>query len=155
MALADDIKVLSQVRLFEPLGEEQLRLLAFGAETMKLPKGRELYKEGRKADCAYVVAQGAVDLFRMLRGQRQVVQTAGPGTMLGEIALIADTDRPTSAVAAEDSVVIRLNRTLFRRILEEYPEIAARLHDSIADALRDMIAKLSRLESRFSEPPVS
>lgn len=155
MALDDDIRVLSQVRLFEPLGKEQLRLLAFGAETMKLPKGRELYKEGRKADCAFVVAEGAIDLFRIQRGERRIVQTAGPGTMLGEIALIAETDRPTGAIAAEDTVVIRLNRNLFRRILEEYPEVAERLHDAIADALRDMIAKLSRLESRFADPPAS
>jgi CRP-like cAMP-binding protein len=152
MALEDDIRVLSQVRLFEPLGKEQLRLLAFGAETIKLPKGRELYKEGRRADCAFVVAEGAIELFRLKDSTRQVVQTAGPGTMLGEIALIAETDRPTGAAAAEDSVVIRLNRNLFKRILEEYPEVAARLHDSIADALRDMIAKLTRLEGRFADP---
>lgn len=155
MALEDDIRVLSQVRLFESLGKEQLRLLAFGAETMKLPKGRELFREGSKADCAFVIAEGAVDLFRLRQGERHVIQRAGPGTMLGEFALIAQTDRPAGAVAAEDSVVIRLNRALFRRILEEYPEVAERLHDAIAGALRDMIEKLSRLEGRFAEPPVS
>lgn len=155
MALEDDIRVLSQVRLFESLGKEQLRLLAFGAETMKLPKGRELYREGGKADCAFVVAEGAVDLYRLHQGEHHVIQTAGPGTMLGEIALITETERPSGAVAAKDSVVIRLNRTLFRRILEEYPDVATRLHDAIAEALQDMIEKLSRLENRFADPPVS
>lgn len=153
MALEDDIRILAQVRLFQALGKEQLRLLAFGAETMRLPKGRQLYNEGARADCAFVVAEGSIDLVRMQRGGQAVLQSAGPGTMLGEFALISETDRPTGAVAAEDSVVIRLNRSLFRRILEEYPEIAERLHEAIAEALRDMIERLGQLESRFAGPP--
>ena len=47
--------------------------------------------------------------------------------MLGELALIADTHRLTGADAEIDTDVLRLNRKLFRRILEEYPELA---HDA-------------------------
>ncbi|TIN67663.1 MAG: cyclic nucleotide-binding protein, partial [Mesorhizobium sp.] len=42
MALDDDIRVLSAVRLFEGFTQEQLRLLAFGAENTRLIANHKL-----------------------------------------------------------------------------------------------------------------
>ena len=59
MALDDHIRILSGVRLFEGLTQDQLRLLAFGAERMQLPAGRKLFREDDDADSAYVVLSAA------------------------------------------------------------------------------------------------
>ncbi len=150
MALDDDIRILSGVSLFEELTAEQLRLLAFGAENVSLASGRELYREGAPADCAYVIASGRI-LIHTERGEERVpLRRLGPASMLGELALIAKTTRLTSAMAEVDTEVIRLNRTLFRRILEEYPETAAALHQRISRDLRGMIASIEALKPRFS-----
>lgn len=151
MSLEDDIRSITGIGLFAELTAEQLRLLAFGAERVRLLKGRDLYRAGQRADCAYVVAEGSIDLYDEVDNERRVLKSAGPGTMLGEFALISETERLTGAAAAEDSVVIRLNRSLFRRVLEEYPEIAAKIHDEISNQLQKMIARLSLLESRFAD----
>lgn len=151
MALEDDIRILERVRLLEEFTSEQLRLLAFGAETMRLKAGRELFQEGTPADCAYVVARGTVELFRDIGGRRVVVGTAGPASLLGELALITGTERLTGAVAATDIEVIRLNRSLFRRILEEYPDTASTLHARISAEMKAMIAKLEKLAARLSD----
>ena len=79
------------------------------------------------------------------------VAEAGPGAMLGELALIADTIRPTGAVAVEDTELVRLSRKLFHRILQEYPELAAALRDHIARDLTQMVGKIDRLAPRFSD----
>lgn len=150
MALDDDIRILSGVGLFEELTPEQLRLLAFGAENMRLSAGRELYREGQKADCAYVIARGSVSLSRQRNGERQVLETLGESSILGELALIADTTRLTSAVAETDTEVIRVNRMLFRRILEEYPEVAIALHRRISRDLEALIKRIGELGPRFS-----
>jgi CRP-like cAMP-binding protein len=71
--------------------------------------------------------------------------------MLGELALIADTIRPTGAVAVEDTELVRLSRKLFHRILQEYPELAAALRDHIARDLTQMVGKIDRLAPRFSD----
>lgn len=149
MALDDDIRILERVRLLEDFTPEQLRLLAFGGETMRLRAGRELFQQGAPADCAFVVASGTVELFREADGRRVVVGTAGPASLLGELALITGTERITGALAATDIEVIRLNRSLFRRILEEYPDIAAALHARIAAEMKAMIARLETLAPRF------
>ncbi len=118
MALDDDIRILSDVRLFQGFTQEQLRLLAFGAETTLLQAERKLYREDDEADSAYIVVSGSIVLYREQDGAGVPVAMAGPGTILSELALIADTRRLTSASAATDSEVIRLSRKMFRRILD-------------------------------------
>jgi CRP-like cAMP-binding protein len=150
MALDDDIRILSAVKLFQGFAEEQLRLLAFGAETTFLQAERKLYLEDDEADSAYIVVSGLIALYREQGGERIPIGTAGPGAMLSELALIADTRRLTSASAAVDSEVIRLSRKMFRRILEEYPDVAAQLHERILEEFQQMISRIEELGSRFS-----
>jgi CRP-like cAMP-binding protein len=149
MALDDEIRILSGVRLFEGFSQEQLRLLAFGAETMHLAADRKLYREDDDADSAYVVIKGTISLFREQDDQRVPVGTAEAGAMLGELALIADTRRLTSAAAATDAEILRLNRKMFHRILEEYPELAMTLRQRIIDDLQALIRRIEAVAARF------
>jgi CRP-like cAMP-binding protein len=151
MAIEDDIRILETVGLFETFTRDQLRLLAFGTERLVLREGRELYREGQSADCAYVIDRGEISLFREGATGRTILKTVGPGAVLGEMAIIAQTKRLTSAMADSETEVIRLNRSLFRRILEEYPEIAAALHDKIASDINEMIDAITQYEHLFQE----
>ena len=151
MSLDDDMRVLSRVGLFETLSREQLRLLAFGAENITLRAGRSLYWEGAAADCAFVIASGSIALYREVDGERHNLGIMGSGSILGEFALIAEGRRLTSALADTDAQLIRLNRSMFRRILEEYPDTALALQQRIADSLQSMIAQLARVASRLAE----
>ncbi|HEY6633562.1 MAG TPA: cyclic nucleotide-binding domain-containing protein [Rhizobiaceae bacterium] len=149
MALDDHIRILSGVGLFAGFTQEQLRLLAFGAEAMSLPAGRKLYREDDDADSAYIVVRGKVRLFRENEGAPVEVGMADPGTTLGEMALIADTRRLTSAEAATDTDVLRINRSMFRRILEEYPETAEALRERIIEDLQALIRRIEQVGERL------
>lgn len=151
MALDDDIRILSAVRLFEGFTQEQLRLLAFGAETTLLQADHKLYREDDVADSAYIVVSGRIVLYREQNGSRIPIGTVGPGTMLSELALIADTNRLTSASAEIDSEVLRLSRKMFHRILEEYPEIAVQLHQRILEDFQALIRRIEELAPRFTD----
>ncbi len=152
MALEDDIRILSGVGLFSELTDEQLRLLAFGAEEVRFAAGREIFQEGAAADCAYVVASGRVVLYRDAGGGEAVaLSRPGQGAIVGELALIAPGKRLTYAAAETEVRLIRLSRSLFRRILEEYPEVAARLHDRMMQDLQDFLKRIETLAPRFSD----
>lgn len=151
MALDDDIRILAGVALFEGFPQEQLRLLAFGAETLHVAAGRLIYTEGDSADSAFVVVDGTVKLVHDHGNDAAVLKMLGPGAMLGELALIADIARPTGAIAESDVELLRLNRKLFRRVLEEYPDTAALLHDRIAEDLQALVAEISRIAERFGD----
>ena len=149
MALDEDIRVLSGVRLFEGFTQEELRLLAFGAERVPLPTDRKLYREDDEADSAYIVVRGRVVLYREREGGPAVIGTVGTGAILGELALVADTRRLTSAAAETDAELLRLNRRMFRRILEEYPDTAVLLHRRISEDMQAMVRRIERLAPRF------
>lgn len=151
MALDDDIRTLSGVGLFSDLTPEQLRLLAFGAEQVRLSAGQELYRENAPADCAYVVVTGKIVLYREHKGEAVAVARVGPSALLGELALITQTRRMTYAAAETDAELIRLNRTLFRRILEEYPETAVELHRRMLEDLQAFLKKIEKLAPKFSD----
>lgn len=148
MALDDDIRVLSAVKLFRGFTREQLRLMAFGAESITLAAGRKLYAEGAFADCAFVIASGTVALYRQDGDKRTTLSTHGAGTILGELALIAESERSTSATAQTEVTVIRLSRSMFHRILQEFPETAVELRRRIAADLEAMLARLREAAER-------
>jgi CRP-like cAMP-binding protein len=150
MALDDDVRTLSGVELFSGFTQDQLRLLAFGAENMHLAAHRNLYREGDQADSAFVVVRGRVDLLRDRGEEPVVVGEAGAGAILSELALIADSNRMSDAVTATETDLIRLERKLFRRILEEYPDLAVELHDRIVARMQTMVADIERLAPRFA-----
>lgn len=150
MALEDDIRTLSGVKLFESFTREQIRLIAFGSENLEVPAGREIYREGAEGDCAFVIALGTVDLVHDRDGKRVVLGKAEVGEILGELALITPTERLTGAVAQDDTVLIRINRQFFRRVLEEYPETTAMLHDQISRNFQSMVEKIETLARHFS-----
>lgn len=151
MALDDDIRILSAVRLFEGFTVEQLRLLAFGAEQISLPASRRLFREEDEADAAYVVMRGQIRLFREDDEQHLPIGIAGTGAMIGELALIADTRRLTSAEAETDAELLRLSRKIFRRILEEYPDTAVVLYHRIQADFLALVERIEQMAPRFGD----
>ncbi|ANH05896.1 MULTISPECIES: cyclic nucleotide-binding domain-containing protein [Shinella] len=151
MGLSDDIALLSRVPLFAGLADDKLRLMAFGAERRRLVEGQTLFREGTSADCGFVVAYGAFRLTSTLRdGTTRDEGTAGAGTLLSELAMISAVERKYTAVATEDSEVIRINRPLFRRMLEEYPDVAVLVDARIRENLSAMISQMRGLAGRFA-----
>ncbi|WP_419906959.1 cyclic nucleotide-binding domain-containing protein [Hoeflea sp.] len=152
MALNDDITLLSRVPLFSDFSEEMLRLIAFGAERKSVARNRPLFHEGSSADCAFVILSGGFKLLqRNRKGKPEQIGEAVAGDLLGELAIISTTNRKMTVVALEDSEVMRIHRPMFRRMMEEYPEIAAMLQARIRKNLAGMLNEIDQLAWRFEE----
>ena len=99
------------------------------ADNQFVHKGEVLFVAGEVADCGYVIQEGSFRLETRSRLAADVMVEAG--TLLGELALIAETKRPATAMASEPSSVIRISRTLFLKMLEGYPEAAGIMREQI------------------------
>ncbi len=150
MALESDIEFLSKVPLFSDFGKDHLRLLAFGSESIRFSSGRTLFREGDVADCAYVVVSGTIRLTHQRKGQTVTLRDISKGVSLGELALLTQTKRNVTATAVTDIETIRVGRSLVRRILDEYPELAMPMYREISNGLRTMIREITKLEDRFA-----
>ena len=151
MALNDDISLLSTVPLFSGMSADQLRLIAFGAERRYLSAGTTLFREKAPAECAYVVASGKLDLTSTSRTGKPVVETVvEPGTLLSELALITLVERKFTAVATEDTEVVRITRMLFQRLMEEYPAVAGMVEKRIVGNIQALGRNLEPLARYFN-----
>ena len=108
MTIEDDIAFLERIPIFRRLGSGALRIVAIGAESYSVQAGQVLFAVGETADGGYVVQRGSFSLSTERGNESEVI--AGPGTLLGETALIAETKRPATARAREDSIVLRIDR---------------------------------------------
>ena len=136
MAIEDDIAFFEQVPTFAMLGRHALRILAIGAETRRLQSGAILFNAGELADGGYLVQQGSLLLAPGTPSDGKEV-IVGRGSLVGELALLTDMVCPATAIANETTVVIRISRSLFRKMLEGYPAAAAQLRDIMADRLNN------------------
>ncbi|HZR88198.1 MAG TPA: cyclic nucleotide-binding domain-containing protein [Bradyrhizobium sp.] len=127
MSIDDDVALLARVPTLHLLGGASLRMLAIGSEQRDVASGDTLFTQGDEADCGYVVQRGS---FRINDETAEV--TAGPGSLIGELALVVAMRRPSTATALEYSTVIRIARSLFQRVLESDPAAARRLRDEFA-----------------------
>ncbi|MDM9624309.1 cyclic nucleotide-binding domain-containing protein [Rhizobium sp. S152] len=151
MALNDDIRLLSQLPLFGGMSEDQLRLIAFGADRRAISAGQMLFREGSPAECAYVVLSGEMELISTGRnGQPEVQAVAGTGTLLSELALITLVERKFTAVASSDTSVLRITRSLFHRLIEEYPDAARLIENRIRDNIAALAARAAAELHRFA-----
>ncbi|NLS05721.1 cyclic nucleotide-binding domain-containing protein [Rhizobium sp. P32RR-XVIII] len=151
MALTDDIDLLAQQPLFGGMSSDQLRLIAFGSDRRLISTGQMLFREGSPAESAYVVVSGALELSTTgADGQPKVQHIAGPGTLLSELALVTLVERKFTAVAREDSSVIRITRALFHRLIEEYPDAARVIENRIRDNIARLAARATAQLHRFS-----
>ena len=134
MGLDDDIAFFTRVPIFAALDRQALQILAIGAETKQLQSGAVLFYAGELADGGYIVQDGALrlDPGTFIDGNEVI---AGPGTLVGELALLTDMVCQATAIAKEPTTVIRISRSLFRKMLEGYPAAAVTLRDIMAKRL--------------------
>jgi CRP-like cAMP-binding protein len=153
VSIEDDIAFIERVPTLRMLGRTALRILAIGAESRYVHQGEVLFNAGDPTDCGYVIQEGS---FRLESDSRSVGEViAGPGTLLGELALLAQTKRPATATAREPSTVIRISRSLFLKMLEGYPEAAQILREQIVARAQQSIDEVADVRAMLdaSEAP--
>ena len=154
MSIENDIAFFERVPTLRLLGRDALRVLAIGAESRYLDDGEVLFHAGDPADSGYIIQEGSFVLKAGTSGDGPEI-TANPGMLLGELALLAETVRPATAIAREPSAVIRITRNLFVRMLESFPEAASKLREQLiarsTQSAKDIASVRARLDT--SEAP--
>jgi CRP-like cAMP-binding protein len=146
MSIEDDVALLERVPTLRLLGTPALRMLAIGSEQRNIARGEMLFSAGDDADAGFIVQRGA---FRIEDGSGAEM-IAGPGALIGELALITAMRRPSSAIALEHSSVIRVARSLFQRVLESDPAAARRLRDEIASRTSQIASDILMAGAKLS-----
>ncbi|MCJ7576468.1 MAG: cyclic nucleotide-binding domain-containing protein [Dehalococcoidia bacterium] len=126
-------------------------------ETAALPKFRQRYRkseiifeQGSTGSEMYLIHSGRVLLsVRRNEGEQARLIVLNPGDFFGEMALVDDSPRSTSASAVDDDTeLIVVDRARFLFMVRQQPEFALSLMHTLCQRLRDMDTRLSLREPR-------
>src|SRR3712207_1004875 len=116
MALEEDVQVLRRIPLFGDLADEQLRLIAGAAETRSLPEKLLVFDEGQLLHSAYVIVSGTLRAERKHKpAPAPRAREIGPGSILGERALIIDVRASEAVRVVSRARVLQIRKATFRR----------------------------------------
>ncbi len=145
MAITDDIALLKKFDFFSKMTTEQLRLLIFGAERKEFAAGEIIFKEGDPAESAYVVLSGTVNLYRQNHPD-QPIDIVNKNALLNELALITEVSRPFTAIVQTHSTALKIDRFVFLRLINEFPEITRNIYDYVSERIRELASNINHLQ---------
>ena len=127
-------KHLATVPLFQNLSKKQLRLISQLATELEEPAGTVLIHEGKAGHEFIVVIEGEIEV----RHGERVIGEHGPGTYVGEIALLEHRPRTATVVAKTPVKLEVIGQREFASLLEDVPELSQQVKATAAQRLAEV-----------------
>jgi hypothetical protein len=138
------LEYLNLVDLFSRLGPQELLLLANQSAQCDFQEGDVIYREGEPGDELYVLASGNVQLKRRT-GHSSFVKL---GQTFSTLSVVSDQPRLFTATALSRCVCLKITKTAFWEILEDYPSVSRGIFKVLDRRIRELTEEVSGLERR-------
>ena len=132
----DRQKLLAQVALFSACTDKELDRLARHAEIVDFQAGDVLMTEGETGHEFYVIIDGEVSVT----SDGQTLAKLGPGTYVGEQALLDPGPRTATVTALGDTQAVLLSSREFYAAIDDVPGLSRKLLAGMAKRLREAAA---------------
>ncbi|MEM7276049.1 MAG: cyclic nucleotide-binding domain-containing protein [Actinomycetota bacterium] len=123
---------LASVAFFDGFGDDELSEVSALGERMEVTAGTEIIDQGRVGDACYVIVDGRANVY--IRGE--YVATVGPGSMVGEMALVEHRPRNASVTAETEMVLVSFGNSEFRKLLDRSPNAKERVLTTLNARIR-------------------
>ena len=140
-------ELLGKVNLFASCSKGDLRRIAKLATERRVPAGTVLMREGEPADGFFVIAEG---LASVTCHDREL-GSAGPGTTVGETALLDGGERTATVTAVLPTRLLAFEGAVLEQLVDGFPAVAKRLLTQTSKRLRSADA----LATIVAEPVTS
>lgn len=126
------------------------------ASIVSVKTGKIIFKEGDKGVSMYIILEGAVEIYVVLKGKEVSLAMMKVGDFFGEMALFRDKPRSASARVIQDvRLAVIENKPQLERFLIDNPLFASKMVNIMAQRLastNDMLfQKINELSARKSE----
>ena len=116
-----DVTRLPPSPLFSSLDKYAFEAVVQQLDLRWMKKGEVLLEEGRQGDSMFVVVQGVVNVLH--GDDKRIIATMAEGAFFGEMALMTDSPRLASVVAAKDGLLFEIHRARLQDIFNRYPGV--------------------------------
>ncbi len=135
---------LRRIPLLSDLSDADLDRLAQTADQRSAEPGELVITQGDAADGLYVVLRGEVEVFSVGAEEEVLLAVEGPGSFVGEMALLEEGPRSASVRAVVASEFLVIGPDEFRDLLEVSPATSLSI-------LRTVMARLRSTEETLFE----
>ncbi len=115
---------IADLELFADCTRAELRQIGSLTTYLQVPKGQVLMREGGRANEFVVIGSGNAKVSRQTGRGVVTVAEVGSGDFLGEMGLLAGTNRTATVTALTDLTVLVSSASEFRTILHVAPSVA-------------------------------
>jgi CRP/FNR family transcriptional regulator len=145
---------LKNIVIFADLTDDELNDLIGLFIEINLKNGETLFKEGDEGKALYVISNGEIQVSKNIKGiQDKVLAVLGPGSIVGEMALLETQKRSATAIALQNSKVLEITRSDFNSLIEINPTAGFKIMLSIARLLSNRLRKMDEEFIKiFSQP---
>lgn len=136
---------------FEGFDEDEMDELVSTGKVLELPRGAWAFVAGRAAESCFLVIRGALEVFTRSGEKERRVAVAGPGELVGFMAVINSAPRANNARVREACCLLEIPRAAFLEIYNGISGATVSLHHAIHRSLMRSISctntQLTRLIS--------
>jgi CRP/FNR family transcriptional regulator len=144
-----DVEMLRQIPLFATLSAEDLAHVAAMTVVRHYDRGDLILLEGDLGGALHYVRSGLVKVFKTsVGGKEQVLRMIAAGHTFNDVPALDGGPNPASAAAMEPSVVYVIRRAELRHLIITRPEVAEAVVQTLAGALRHLVALVEDLSLR-------
>ena len=115
-----------------------LKMVRSVANTRTYLPDEKVFIEGSPGNTMYVVIDGNVEISVAGR----LIEIAGPGMIIGEMALIDSCKRSATVVAKDNCVLAQVNESEFLSLMEKTPHFGLSVMKILVTRLRKMDAMI-------------
>jgi len=147
--MSPEAELLKEVPLFQFLDDRERSELAAQLEVADFASGEIIFNYGDPGDAIYVINSGEVEVFfKNDTGERIVLEVATRGDFFGELSMLDSGTRSASAVASQDTQILRLDRDDLEKFLQFRPQAAMDLLAAMGRRQRVTVERLRHTATR-------
>lgn len=118
------LKNMTDSPLFSGLTTDEITSLEDLFVVQHLASGKTIFIENMLGEFLYLIKKGSVAISQMLGEiDEQVLVVLGSGETFGELALIDESTRATTARVVDDAVLYMLSRDNFMQLVASHPQL--------------------------------
>ncbi|MEJ7597809.1 MAG: cyclic nucleotide-binding domain-containing protein [Kofleriaceae bacterium] len=144
-------RALAATPLFAGLPSEALEALVANLELVPLEVGQVLFYEGDPGDALYVIVEGELAVLSEGPPRVEMAARLGPGSFIGEVALMTDQPRSATVAATQPCELLRIDRPMLSRVLGSHGDLLKAVLRFVRDRLVDRWMKTSPLFRPFDD----
>ncbi len=145
----DLITFIKNCKIFSSLEEDVYQALITQVDVISLKENHILFRQGDQPDYFYILVSGKLSAILTIPNSKpRVVGHIIPGEPVGELGSLSGEPRTLTIKATEDSELVRLKDTIFRKICRQYPSILFETLNPVVGRSQQLIQALAAGEKK-------